>query len=185
MNKWPERIALLCLVCFLTGGLSWMLVREAWTTEIVPQAGMYGMAEPWELTGLGIASPNLSPHSVVQLQIASMQAARSSPAAIRVCFELASPGNRELTGPLERFAEMVNMSPYNQIGAAAHWQAGRSVLEGKYAAIFVTTIAQDGTLAAFRFLLEKQSQPPHENCWMTVAVEFVEIASENSVITHS
>lgn len=128
-----------------------------------------------------VASPSLSPIEVVRMQVESLRATRHDPSALRVCYGLAAPSNREQTGPFEKFAQMVAESPYDALGAAESWQVGGATLEGDFAAALVTTIAADGTPNAFRFVLEKQSIDPFEDCWMTVAVQFVRVSPEASV----
>lgn len=124
-----------------------------------------------------VASPSFSPEKVVDIQIQAMRAAVESPERIRDCFALASPSNREMTGPIDRFASMVMTGPYSSLAKAPDFQVGSAVLEGDYAAVLVTTMPEPGVPNAFRFVLEKQQLPPYKDCWMTVAVEYVEVAS--------
>ncbi|GAB5405492.1 MAG: hypothetical protein Aurels2KO_37230 [Aureliella sp.] len=126
---------------------------------------------------VGVASADMTPEEVVGKQVQSIRDAVDSPESIRECFALASPGNRKLTGPVERFADMVMTEPYAILAKAPEIQVGTAVTEDEYAAVLVTAVAETGVPAAFRFILERQALAPYEGCWMTVAVEVVTVES--------
>jgi hypothetical protein len=118
-----------------------------------------------------IASPDLTPKSVVQLQVEATRAALTQPDRLRVCFELASPSNRAVTGPIARFAEMVFQPPYRELATAEFWQAGEAKVDGDTAQVLVTTCNLNGLCTGYRFWLRLQSDEPFRDCWMTDMVE--------------
>lgn len=128
-----------------------------------------------------VANPNLLPEEVVERQITALQASNATPDELKICYALAAPSNRQVTGPYENFAAMVSQSPYDRLITATTWQMGSTTIEGDFAATLVTTMNPDGAPAAFRFVMEKQAEEPYSNCWMTIAVQYVELASLNSL----
>ena len=58
-------------------------------------------------------SPELSPDAVLDIQLKALQRADLDDGAMQVVFNFASPGNRAVTGPLERFDAMVRGFPYD------------------------------------------------------------------------
>lgn len=170
-----ERSIFVLLVCFLVGASGWLTVRRDRVETARGSAIARQTSNDDEYAG--VASPSLSPEQVVDIQIQSMRAAVESPEQIRDCFALASPGNREVTGPIDRFASMVMTGQYSSLARAPDFQIGSAVLEGDYAAVLVTTMSEPGVPNAFRFVLEKQHLSPYQDCWMTVAVENIEVAS--------
>lgn len=176
-----ERVIYICVVCFLLGVISWLVVRGG-TVEPNSVAGIVvspGQEDPF----FGIATPDLTPQDVVAIQVRSIRAAVDNQERIYECFALASPSNREMTGPVERFREMVMTAPYSRLAFAPEWQVGTAEVEGDFAAVLVTANSDENSPSAFRFVLEKQSLPPYENCWMTVAVDFVEVLLEPAAVT--
>ena len=117
-----------------------------------------------------LANRELSPRDVVLAQVRSLRDARNAPEQIVRCYELASPGNRAITGPLERFSVMVSEPPFDVLSSHENWQVGAAFVEGRNAVVLVTTCDNEGEAAAFRFVLAKQTQAPFEECWMTESV---------------
>lgn len=121
--------------------------------------------------------PSLAPEDVVRLQLQSLKAAAANPEAIIDCYSLASPSNRETTGPLSRFDSLVRSGDYATL--IGHRQAilGRPVTvesivpnQDPAAVILVTVVGQSGQSKAFQFVLERVTTAPYEGCWMTSAV---------------
>ncbi len=117
-----------------------------------------------------IADAGLTPEQVVGLQIESIHDSAGEPERLRVCYSLASPNNRSLTGPLEYFAEIVVAPPYDHLAQADDWQIGEATIREGYAAVLVSVIHKDQPYA-YRFLLSQQPEPPYKGCWMTDGVE--------------
>lgn len=121
-----------------------------------------------------IPQPHYSPAEVVALQVDSIRASLAQPERLVVCYSLASPQNRAVTGPFERFAAMVMMSPYDQLATCAAWQIGNAAIEDGYAAVLVSTVSRDEQAVAFRFLLHQHWEAPFRGCWLTEAVHVLE-----------
>ncbi len=113
--------------------------------------------------------PSFTPEEVVALQLAGLAKADLS-AGILQCFIFASPSNKQMTGPVVRFAAMVRRPPYD---AMIHHQlalVGKPIFEKENAAVLVTLLDECGAIHVFQFMLSKQHDAEVENCWMTDAV---------------
>lgn len=100
-------------------------------------------------------------------------------AGIAITFAFASPGNREVTGPLARFVELVKNPLYRPL--LNHRRAERGLLKtvGSTAQQKVTLYDKDGRRALFLFTLSKQLDGPYKDCWMTDGVERLPPAAED------
>jgi hypothetical protein len=112
--------------------------------------------------------PRYTPQDVVRIQLEALQRGD-----IETTFRFASPANREQTGPIERFSQMINSPPYSpMIGSMSIEYA--PLEEGKSGALQrVTLIGKGGEEIVYVFYLSKQTVSPYVNCWMTDAV-FIE-----------
>lgn len=132
------------------------------------------------LAGAGLVqepAPNLSPRDVVEAQLSAMQR-NDEPepdAGIRVAFRFASPSNREMTGPVERFIAMVKQPGYDALLNHRQTSLSDTTQKGGQARIKVHLIAADGEEAAFVWILSKQDASPCQGCWMTDSVFRVDI----------
>lgn len=116
--------------------------------------------------------PKYSPAEVVKFQMNALQN-NDFPyknAGIEITFRFASPDNKKSTGPLERFkllfknedyAPMINYSSL-EIGPVKYIQDSANV------PIYIKSKAGKKILYIFR--LDKQTQKPYKNCWMTSGV---------------
>lgn len=128
-----------------------------------------------ELAGVDLAqivlpSPALPPERVVRLQLAGLSDGRADGVGILQCFLLASPANRAVTGPLERFGQMVREGPYRCISHPRAILVGRPEQEDDVARLLVTVMDEHSAMQAFTFVLVKQQDAPFKDCWMTEAV---------------
>ena len=137
--------AFACLVGLLN--IYWAMSRSSSNLSV---AGL----SPDDLIGVDVSrvifpNPELAPEEVVRLQLAGLSDAQPDGVGILQCFCLASPGNRVVTGPLERFGQMVRSEPYEcmtrpravLIGSAQH---GHDV-----ARLLVTIIDEQHGIRAF------------------------------------
>lgn len=99
---------------------------------------------------------------------------------IQRCYVFASPANRIHTGPLQRFAKMVQAPEYRPLLNAKHFLVGRATERDGEAHLLVTTVDDTGHLTLFRFFLSKQKDSPFKNCWMTDAVILVGAATPDN-----
>lgn len=135
-----------------------------------------------ELSQVATITPNPEwlPREVVKRQVEAMVASTTDPTAIADCFALASPSNRLLTGPLERFAAMVAGPNYRPLLEARTFSVGEAIVQDRYAAVLVTLMTYEDEPFAFRFFLSQQtgeetignsnSKSQFEDCWMTDGV---------------
>lgn len=112
---------------------------------------------------------DLSPAEVVDAQMRGLTACRLDRAAIADVFAHASPANKAVTGPLERFEKMVWRPPFDRLVGAAGWTVGEAVVREGVAAVLVVAISEQGVATPFRFFLSQQSGE-HEGRWMTDGV---------------
>ena len=116
--------------------------------------------------------PSLSPEDVVRIQLTALQHndEPTKDAGIRAAFEFASPGNRAVTGPVERFITMVKnplyaplLNFYNALYAEVRQEEYEAVLQ-------VILSARYGMYVFYVFTLERQQYDPYAGCWMTSGV---------------
>ena len=117
-------------------------------------------------------SPELAAERVVEIQLAALQH-NDEPepdAGIRIAWRFAHPANRKMTGPLERFREMLKSPAYAPL--LNHRQhAIEAIRRDDAAALFrVTVVAQDGPVLVYRWTVEKVSEGSLAGAWMTTAV---------------
>jgi len=129
-------------------------------------------------------TPDLTPNEVVRVQLQAFKNndAPTPDSGIELAFRFASPSNKEVTGPLPRFIELVKNPAY--LPLLNHRSASQSPIEIKddVARQRVRVIDKDGTPAIFIFILSKQSQAPFVNCWMTDGVERVAAGREDNTV---
>ncbi len=91
------------------------------------------------------------------------------PTAAERVFEYASPANRAVTGPLDRFRGMVKRKPYDALIGNCGWIAGTPMIAGDAAIVLVTLIDSQNDLRAYRFYLSRQPSADGV-AWMTDGV---------------
>jgi hypothetical protein len=138
-----------------------LLLSFAWASDI-------GLAQ---LTDL-VPRPELSPDEVVQYQVAALQRNDdpTSDAGIERAFRFASPTNKQVTGPLEHFVQIVKSPAYSPLLNSRSSAIVGSELKGNQAKIAVKIVALDGRPLTFVFILSKQSEGEFHDCWMTDGV---------------
>jgi hypothetical protein len=139
-----------------------------------PDLGSAGL-NPQDLIGVDLSggvfpTPKLPPEEVVRLQLAGLSDAKADGVGILQCFCLASPANRVVTGPLERFGQMVRTEPYQCMARPGAVLIGRPLHDHDVARLLVTIIDEQRHVRAFAFVLSRQKEKPFKDCWMTEAV---------------
>ncbi|MEM1125802.1 MAG: DUF4864 domain-containing protein [Bacteroidota bacterium] len=117
-------------------------------------------------------SPSLSPEQVIRLQVEALQR-NDQPrpdAGIEVAFRFASPANKQATGPLGRFTQMVKGPAYRAMLGFERAEYGPIRVQGDRAAQRVTLVQPDGQRVSYVFGLSKQTSGTYEGCWMTDSV---------------
>lgn len=116
--------------------------------------------------------PDLTPEDVVRIVLAALQH-NDDPGpdyGIRTAFNFASPGNRSVTGPLAKFADMVKNSLYSILIDFKDAQIEPATTSGEHARLVVRVKGGDGRSASFIIELSRQANPPYRGCWMTDSV---------------
>ena len=118
-------------------------------------------------------SPELSPEDVVKIQVEALQNNDGDDNGIEVAFRFASPANRQVTGPLNRFTYLVKNPTYRPM--LNHKQAEYSPIEitDDTARQRVTITGSDGSASVYLFELSRQNTPTCSGCWLTDGVSFV------------
>ncbi len=122
-------------------------------------------------TGAVQPSPRLTPEAVVRIQVEAMKRndVPSRDAGIAVAFRFASPGNRQATGPLPRFAAMIRAG-YPDLLGFQRAEYGDARISGDRAVQAVTLVQRDGRRVTYGFALSRQAGGTCDGCWMTDAV---------------
>ena len=89
---------------------------------------------------------------------------------LEVTFNFASPGNKRMTGPIERFKAMVRGPTYRPMIDHRGASFEKLVVEGDSARIDVILFSKDGLYLGYRFFLSRQRGNAYEGSWMTDAV---------------
>ncbi|MGF1511303.1 MAG: DUF4864 domain-containing protein [Myxococcota bacterium] len=120
-------------------------------------------------------TPALSAVEVVQLQLDALQASPETPnhAGIRLAFRFASPSNRAVTGPVNRFIPMVKSEAYAPL--LGFDRASLAVIEETSdQAKFLVELQRGTRLYHYLWEVSRQATEPYQGCWMTDAVVPVE-----------
>lgn len=113
-------------------------------------------------------NPELSPQQVVLFQLRALQSA--SDEGIAATFRFASPANRKITGPLEKFSRLFESSQYQPM--INHQSAEVKLINSdeQTAELQASLIDSSGNVHRYQFRLSKQKSAPFVDCWMTDAV---------------
>ena len=123
--------------------------------------------------------PSLSPLDVVQIIMTALQRndEPSKNHGIRVTFNFASPANKKVTGPVERFVNMVTGPVYGKMVDHLGAVYETIKIKGDSASIDVIIKVGSGRFVGFRFLLTKQRDNEFDGAWMTDSVIPIEVIS--------
>ncbi len=114
--------------------------------------------------------PKLKPNDVVRLQLIAMQLNDESDIGIEVTFRFASPSNKKLTGPLNRFIRLVKNPSYSPLLNHINATFLELNLEDNFAIQDVIITTSKGERIGYRFRLSIQNGPLYPGCWMTDSV---------------
>lgn len=163
MNSTSLRIASYLLVI----GLAYN-IGAAWPRG----ATSAGSEEPDAVPGIQILlpAPELSPREVVGTQVEALRGCLESEADLWQCYVFASPANRSVTGPIDRFARMLVAPTYQPLVEAETTIVGSQEVRGDVATVLVTVTDANKRVASYRFYLSRQTTGRIEGCWMTDGV---------------
>ena len=125
--------------------------------------------------------PRLSAADVIRFQVEALAADEEND-GIAATFRFASPANREMTGPLERFIGIVRAPAYRPLVNHVAAEYGELVSRDGQAAQVVTVTATDGSRHTYLFQLSRQPEGPFRGCWMTDSVHRVDVADPGVAI---
>lgn len=116
--------------------------------------------------------PALGPRQVIEIQLHALQQndVPVPDTGIAQTWALAHPDNRELTGPLERFAIMLKGPNYRLL--LGHQSAAiEEIVRADGIALFhVTLVAANGVTVRLQWRVAKVRSGRFQGAWMTVAV---------------
>jgi hypothetical protein len=147
----------------------WLIAGDRLTPDA--QAGSPALeAERLDLSHIILPSAELTPDEVVRLQLAGLRDPQSDGVGILQCYAFASPANRAITGPLDRFGKMVRQGAFQCMATPRTMLVGRPQQTDRIARVLVTLVDDEDRLHAFTFVLGRQQEAPFKDCWMTEAV---------------
>jgi len=149
ISSWVRFVRILLLLSFVCGSDAGL----AQLTDLMPR-------------------PDLTPEEVVQYQVAALQQNDDpkSDAGIERAFQFASPTNKQVTGPLEKFMQIVKSPAYSPLLNNRSSAIVGSELKDDQAKVAVKIIAADGRQVTYVFILSKQNEGDFNRCWMTDGV---------------
>ena len=124
-------------------------------------------------------NPDLSPEEVVKIQVTALQNNDEEDTGIKTTFKFASLQNRQITGPLARFRELVREKAYRPLLNHKLAEYDPIEIDGDTATQRVTITAKNGQATVYMFTLSKQKNPSCEGCWMTDSVIMIPTRSQD------
>ncbi len=115
-------------------------------------------------------SPELTASDVVRIQVEALRGNTPSNKGIEITYRFASPGNKEYTGPLTRFIDMVSAAPYDRLLNHRSAEYSPMAVDGDQARQVVMVIDAAGEETAYIWVLSRQTDGSFKDCWMTDAV---------------
>lgn len=154
-----------------------MTRRLAWIRAVIATVALLIGSAPLAPTlsqALQDKQPNasLSPEAVVRIQMEAL-GRNDEPYAdrgIEITWRFASPGNKVLTGPLERFKTMVRGPVYAPMLNYKSVKYENLQMLGARAQVDVIVRSRENRYFGYRFGLSRQDDPACDGCWMTDSV---------------
>lgn len=122
--------------------------------------------------GLLVPDPNLSPERVVEIQLSSLKY-NDVPVAdtgIAQTWVFAHPNNKNVTGPLERFAVMIKGPSYRMLLDHREHSIQPVVQLNDHAIVAVTITTAANQQISYQWELSKVLSGEYEGSWMTTGV---------------
>jgi len=116
-----------------------------------------------------VPNPSLSPQDVVHFQLQSLRA-NTAGEGVEATFRFASPSNKVVTGPLERFSRLFDAKQYRPMLNHQDAQVKLMNSDGTTAEVMAALVDSNGEYYWYQFRLSRQTKSPYNNCWMTDAV---------------
>lgn len=125
-----------------------------------------GVAQAQDAASRG-PSPDLEPVQVVEAMLLALK--KNTEQGIAELYRFSSPGNRERTGPLERFSAMIREGFPDMLGHKAA-RAAPPLIDGDRAMVPVELVGSDEQLHRYIFIFSRQTTPDCSGCWLADAV---------------
>ncbi|MFQ5995065.1 MAG: DUF4864 domain-containing protein [Acidiferrobacterales bacterium] len=116
--------------------------------------------------------PRFSAAQVIRIQLEAL-GKKDMPyedAGIEIAFRFASPSNKSITGPLERFTALVGNPVYRPMLDHEKVEYGEIIVSQYSAVQAVIVTTRDGRRVGYLFSLSKQKTGRYASCWMTDSV---------------
>ena len=127
-------------------------------------------------------NPDIAPLEVVDIQLTGLQN-NDNPErdfGIRQTWAFAHPGNRRMTGPYPRFAQMMRSPSYiEMINHVTHSITLAKQGEG-WQQFDVLMETNGGNVLFFSWVVEKVTEGEYQDCWMTTGVSAPSPAGQGS-----
>lgn len=126
--------------------------------------------------------PSITPDQVVAIQLLALQR-NDTPEpdyGIRQTWAFAHPDNREVTGPLDRFASMIKGAQYRDLINHRSHTITLTFKTESMVRFEVLMEDQKGRVLSFHWVVKKALESPFENCWMTSAVSAPTLSGQGS-----
>ena len=118
-------------------------------------------------------SVSINPNQVILIQLKGLMK-NDSPyrdMGIEQTWEFAHPSNQRLTGPIDRFKEMIKGDSYNMLLNHISHEIKEIYSDDKNAVYEVIILDQNKKYFKFKWQVEKFLESgPLENCWLTTVV---------------
>jgi hypothetical protein len=127
------------------------------------------MPAEYPIADLPTPDPSFDPATVVETQLHAL-ATNDDPfenAGIGVAYNFASPANRRVTGPFDRFVRMVTGPRYAPMVDHVEATTGPLERDGTSAEQRVTLTGPDGRTVTYLFGLSSDHDGDPDGCWLT------------------
>ena len=137
-------------------------------------AGLFGaaVAAASETDGVVLPDPSIAPDTVVSIQLEALMAngMTKGDLGIRQTWAFAHPDNRERTGPLANFTDVIKHSPYALL--LDHHRHSITEIQRVQNMVKYRVLMEDhrGRRLRLLWVVEKVREAPFAGCWMTTIV---------------
>ena len=118
-------------------------------------------------------SKNIDPGEVIKIQLSALMKNDSpyTDRGIIQTWEFAHPNNRKMTGPLDRFKNMIKTDSYSMLLNHKEHEITQVYNSGEVATFEVTILSSGKKYYKFKWQVEKYNlEGSLKNCWLTTAV---------------
>ena len=132
----------------------------------------FGMLASANGTEVVKPNPDIAPLEVVDIQLTGLQN-NDNPErdfGIRQTWAFAHPGNRRMTGPYPRFAQMIRSPSYAKMTDHATHSIKLAKQGAGWQQLDVLMETNGGNVLFFSWVVEKVTEGEYKDCWMTTAV---------------